>query len=77
MLQHGSIVVGRRFDQQPSGAVSTELPPGLDPLRSTFAQEFTKATGEPCEGGRWLEAETEAAEELVPKYAGCGWTRRV
>ena len=77
VLQHGSIMFERRFEQQPAAVVPPAVQLQPDDFRELFVAAFARRTG--CDGvpGRWSPAELAAADGLVAKYAGTGWTRRV
>lgn len=77
VLQHGSIVVGNRFAQQPTasipGATATTIGQMIESLPGLVGLEL----GRTVEQGDWTDSELGAAESLIPKYAGNEWTRRV
>ena len=80
VLQHGSIVLARRFEQQPTAEpqAATGDTATLDPqqLSDRFTAAFAAESGCQAAPGCWTPAERQAAERLVPKYAGDGWARR-
>jgi len=72
VLQHGSIVLDRRFDQQPAAAAR------LDPrdLADRFTAALAAETGLRFTPGARTSAEQSATADLVPKYTGPDWLRR-
>jgi lipoate-protein ligase A len=76
VLQHGSIILGNRFPQQPTAAAPLPFDQALPVVRAALPDHFAEATGETLEAGVWFEHEWEAADKLVDKYAGVDWTRR-
>ena len=76
VLQHGSIILGNRFPQQPVVTLSIPFEKSLREIRLSFTEHFARLTGETLESGDWFDSELEAAAALVGKYAGDEWTRR-
>ncbi len=76
VLQHGSIVFERRYDQQPATAIGEHV--NLDGDR--FAQLWTRSLATLgdllFEPGHCSAAELRLADTLRAKYAGPTWTRR-
>lgn len=72
VLQHGSIVLKRRFPQQPSAELS-----GLDPdqLAEGFTAALTRSAGLSIIPQLWSEPELGVASRLTEKYASDRWTR--
>jgi len=77
ILQHGSIILANRFDQQPTAAVSLPFEQSIQHVRRLFVEHLAKVTGEPFEPGEWTTEELAAAESLTPKYAGAELNRRM
>lgn len=77
VLQHGSIVLGNRFDQQPTAVTARPFEQSLRTVRAGLPGHFKKVTGEVFEPGIMSEAEVSVAADLVGKYAGDEWTRRL
>ncbi len=77
ILQHGSIILGNRFTQQPTAQVEGECRELVESVRRAFLQAFAAITGACFEAGGWRESELELSEQLVSKYTGEEWTRRV
>jgi len=76
ILQHGSIVLGNRFAQQPTAfAGEALLEARIEKVRSAFSRHFQNVFGKTNESG-WTTHERERAEELVRKYQSYEWTRR-
>ena len=76
ILQHGSIVLERRFEQQPAAALASLATMPAEDLAGRMTEAIRRLTGLECTPGDWLRAELAAAERLRAKYAGDEWTRR-
>ena len=76
VLQHGSIVLGNRYAQQPTAVMAAPFDEAVQSLRETLVEQFAALTGELLERGEWSAAELSPAEMLIAKYAGDEWTRR-
>ncbi len=72
VLQHGSIVVERRFKQQPAAVTGVSV----DTLRKQFPTEISDPLNVEIKSGDWTASELENAAKLTVKYAGDEWTRR-
>lgn len=75
LLQHGSIMVERRFDQQPSAALAG-LGVNSEWLRSRLPTALADAANMRAEPGEWTTKEQRMTETLEAKYASADWTRR-
>jgi lipoate-protein ligase A len=76
VLQHGSIVLGNRFAQQPTAVVHVPFPRAIGNLLEHLPRCLSERTGLPIVGGGWTVAERALAADLHAKYAGDEWTRR-
>lgn len=76
LLQHGSIILSRRFTQQASATVPMPLEESIRRVRSEYPQHLAKVTGEVAAPGDWSPAELALADDLIRKYTGETWTRR-
>ena len=77
VLQHGSIILGNRYSQQPT-AVCDALPSDAAAvLRLALTARLARLADEECIVGEWTDAERVAADGLTAKYAGDEWTKRV
>ena len=76
ILQHGSIILGSRYDQQRVGRMTLPFDRTIVQLRSTFVETLGAIGGIRFEDGEWTREELNAAVELIPKYAGDEWTKR-
>ena len=76
LLQHGSIVLGRRFDQHGSATVSTVPEEAVKHLSIAIPQAFSRRCGLTFVKGIWSRSELLSAEALRGKYASVEWTRR-
>jgi len=75
-LQHGSIILQRRFPDHPTTALEDLVPdpPPPDELEQTFATEIEKKLQLPFQKREFTPAELDRTEQLIPKYAGKDWT---
>ena len=76
VLQHGSIMFERRYDQQPGAPLRDAAPMAPEELRGAFADTLARRAGLRAVRGRWTEPELTRTEHLIAKYAGDAWTRR-
>ena len=70
-------ILANRFDQQPTAALPIPFEDAIARLRETFVTELTQVTGLTPRSGDWEGDELAEARDLVPKYAGPEWTRRI
>lgn len=76
ILQHGSIIIERRFKQQPAATlVERGVQSAL--LRERLPVVFGRKTNSTISEGRWTDQELQLAESLEEKYAGDAWNRRI
>ena len=76
VLQHGSIVLGNRYDQQQTASVPMPIDQSVERLRSAFTTELARITGLQLDPGEWSHEELVVTEQLVEKYTGPDWTQR-
>lgn len=76
VLQHGSIVLGSRFPQQPAASLEGPVGVTIAELRREFPRCFAELTGCNLLTREWPIEEIRAADQLIPKYAGADWIRR-
>ncbi|MDO8631563.1 MAG: hypothetical protein Q7R41_13840, partial [Phycisphaerales bacterium] len=76
LLQHGSIILGNRFAQQPTAQPGGDYDSLVAVVRDRFVEVFAAASGVRLEPGDWSQAELQTSEQLISKYAGGEWTRR-
>ncbi len=76
VLQHGSIVLERRFEQQPAAAVHTLTPIAPEALANAMTAAFRRTTGLSFEPGDWLPGELATAEPFIAKHASDAWRQR-
>ena len=81
VLQHGSIVLGNRFAQQPTavahGASSvSETLEKIAAMGPVFAVQIERVFGTALNELGWTESEGKLASTLIEKYKGKEWTRR-
>jgi lipoate-protein ligase A len=76
VLQHGSIILGSRFDQQPCAPAGLDMSEEqVSKLAHAIASLFTSVTDLAVEPGRWTDAEAARASELRTKYESDEWNR--
>jgi len=75
VLQHGSVIFERRFDQQPTATAARD---GFDvsTLRRTFPATLADVMALSWRSIAWPDEGLAMAESLTTKYAGNEWTRR-
>lgn len=75
VLQHGSIIFERRFEQQPTAGL---LVSGIavDTVRRHLPATLSKIIGIQCLEDTWAAEVLQQARSLESKYAGQEWTRR-
>ncbi len=76
VLQHGSIVLGNRYSQQPTATAAQPFNEAVRRVRGGIAEAFARLTDMPLQPGAWTERELNLAAALRDKYAGKAWTRR-
>lgn len=76
VLQHGSIILGNRYAQQPTARSGAAFDESVEALRRALPMRLVEHTGLSFDRGEWRPGELEATEPLVAKYAGDDWTRR-
>ena len=77
VLQHGSVMLGSRFEQQECTPANLDLSEQrLGELTTAISAEFTSVTGLSLSPGQWTDAEIAQAGELRAKYQSDGWTCR-
>ena len=77
VLQHGSLILGRHFEQQPSAELQPVMgtPFALDEILADVTQHIAKKLALSVKTGELSDLESERARELQAKYAGKEWTR--
>ena len=76
VLQHGSIILGNRYAQQPTAKADVAHHETVEALRRTLPAMLADHTGIPVDSDQWQSAEMQSAESFIEKYAGDDWTRR-
>lgn len=77
ILQHGSLILGRRFAVQPSAEIDHSHEALIARARIRFPEIFTALLNMQGMTGEWSAKELEEADALRAKYLGAEWTRRV
>jgi lipoyl(octanoyl) transferase len=75
ILQHGSIVSERRFDQQPAASLC-ESGVSADAVRAGWVESLALMAGVAFDWGEWTTDESSKAVRLADKYASDDWTQR-
>jgi len=77
-LQHGSLILGRHFEQQPSASVEgcTRQAVALEAFIEAVTVQIGGALGLQATAGELTAAELERREALVAKYSGAEWIRQ-
>jgi lipoate-protein ligase A len=76
VLQHGSIILEQRFEQQPAAALYPASAITADQLSQRMTQALAALIDLNPVPGRWDPKELADADQLAGKYAGDHWTRR-
>jgi len=77
VLQHGSIILKRRFPQQPGAGLSDfGSPPDPAALCEAIVSALERAIGLGAEEGTWLPAEREMAETFAAHHKSAAWLWR-
>jgi len=76
VLQHGSIILGNRFAEQPTARLGQDFEALVRSVTEAFPVQFTAATGYEANFGEWTAEELRDADELNAKYGGAEWTQR-
>ena len=77
VLQHGSIVLERRFDQQPAATVSAIAEVSAEELARRMTDALRGNTGLSFVPGEWKAEELADAKPLVAKHTGDEWLKRI
>jgi len=77
VLQHGSIILANRFDQQSTASLTLPFDESIEKLRTSLPVDIAKVFGINVEAGSWLESERMATDTFIKKYSGEEWTRRM
>ena len=76
ILQHGSILWERRYDQQPSAALGPLLNLDMEEFAARWLAALADVTCQTFSPSAWTAAELHLAETLRAKCAGDEWTLR-
>lgn len=77
VLQHGSIILGSRFDQQPTARLALDPAAAIAGLRAALPHQFANLTSESLVCGEWSPEELAAVPGLIEKHAAAAWLRRM
>jgi lipoate-protein ligase A len=77
ILQHGSIILANRYNQQSTAVLSMPFEESIRRARELLVTELATLTGMDFTPGVWSRGELDEAQNLIVKYAGDEWTRRV
>ena len=76
VLQHGSIAVSNRFDQQPTATLDMEFEGAVRALRESLPRRLSELAGVELDALNWTRDELDMSLALTAKYSGDAWTRR-
>jgi lipoate-protein ligase A len=77
VLQHGSIILGSRFEQQECAPAGLELgDERIRQLTAAICTEFARSTELTLQPGQWSDEEITRAMELRAKYESQEWNRQ-
>lgn len=76
LLQHGSIVLENRYEQQPTAALDRPYEQAVELIGASLLDRLADVTGETFTPGEWTAEELAASQGLAPKYAGDTWLKR-
>jgi lipoate-protein ligase A len=76
VLQHGSIILERRYDQQPAAAISVFTPTSATTLAAKLTASLARLTGYEFYAGVWENDELTAATAHIEKHRGAEWIQK-
>lgn len=76
VLQHGSIIVGNRYAQQPTAVTALDPQAAVAELRKLFPAALAKLADLDLQRGEWTAPELNDAVALEPKHRGDVWLKR-
>ena len=76
ILQHGSIMLANRYDQQHVAAITDHVDLEDQALLTPFVDALEQRLGATFEEGEWSEDELARADELTAKYGGEEWLKK-
>ena len=76
VLQHGSIIIQRRYEQQPAAAIDSSVKVSAEELGQKLVDSLTKITKLDFTDGGWRDEERNLAEQMIDKYKSDEWTKR-
>jgi lipoate-protein ligase A len=74
ILQHGSIILDRRFNQQPSATIGSHA--DAEALRRSLPPALAAGAGLRWAHTTWTDAALKLADQFTEKYACDAWTQR-
>jgi hypothetical protein len=77
VLQHGSIMLHRRYAQQPCATAEIDVTDeAIGDLTARIGRAFTRASELPLRPAAFSASESASADRLRDKYLADEWTRR-
>ncbi len=76
VLQHGSIIIERRYEQQPAAAIDSSVKITADELGQKLIDSLIKITKLDFTNGSWRDEELNLADQMIDKYTSIEWTKR-
>jgi lipoate-protein ligase A len=77
VLQHGSVVLERRFDQQPAASITGATEFAARALADAMTASIAKITGASFQPGAWNDEEIARAADLIVKHTSQEWLMRM
>ena len=76
VLQHGSIILGNRYNQQTTASLTLPFDETVRDMRIAFARHLCDVTNATLHSGEWTADERTTGIDLIGKYSGEAWTKR-
>lgn len=76
VLQHGSIILGNRFEQQPVPKLARPFDELIVEVSHGFPRQLERVLDVRVREGEWTPGENQLAGSLEQKYAGQDWTSK-
>jgi len=77
VLQHGSIILGSRFEQQPTARLHVDPSVSIGDLRLELPRQLANLTGETLVAGKWTPDELASVPAQIAKHAADAWLKRM
>lgn len=77
VLQHGSIILANRFDQQETASLTLPFEETIERLCISFSEAVADMFEMSVEAGSWSDSERLTGDTLIKKYSDDEWIRRM